>query len=127
MIRLLSFFLLAFEGANSVAPRCLEAPTFSGAGACFAIIPKYIFNAETLCCEYFEYGGCGRDPNSLFETKEECERTCFLPASSGLEGYDSDVSPADPDCTYEGTTPEETTLHRVLKDYLEPEDDWYNL
>lgn len=45
-------------------------------GPCLAYIEMYYFNSETKKCEQFIYGGCDGNGNR-FQTKEECENSCF--------------------------------------------------
>ncbi|KIH56366.1 Kunitz/Bovine pancreatic trypsin inhibitor domain protein [Ancylostoma duodenale] len=45
-------------------------------GPCFALIPRYGFDAETGTCVMFMYGGCQGNGNN-FETMEECQDSCL--------------------------------------------------
>ncbi|CAD7079099.1 unnamed protein product [Hermetia illucens] len=44
-------------------------------GDCYALIPRFYYNAESNECLKFHYGGCGGNDNN-FLTKEECEKAC---------------------------------------------------
>lgn len=41
-----------------------------------AFFPKVTFNAETLKCQRYIYGGCGGTAN-LYSSTEECMSTCY--------------------------------------------------
>ncbi|XP_064398674.1 leishmanolysin-like peptidase isoform X2 [Halichondria panicea] len=58
--------------AFAVPVNCdMEADT----GSCFALIPRYFFNAKTGKCEMFTYGGCGGNNNN-YKTLQECTQQC---------------------------------------------------
>merc|ERR1712098_464460 len=44
-------------------------------GTCEAFFPSWGFNSMTGACESFIFGGCGGNAN-IFETEEECMKTC---------------------------------------------------
>lgn len=44
--------------------------------ACMAFFPRYTFNAKTLRCEKYSYGGCGETQN-LYKTLTECMSSCL--------------------------------------------------
>ena len=58
----------------------MEADT----GSCFALIPRYFFNATTGKCEMFTYGGCGGNGNN-YRSLQECSQQCN--PNSGLIYY----------------------------------------
>ncbi|KAK7473995.1 hypothetical protein BaRGS_00034764 [Batillaria attramentaria] len=45
-------------------------------GLCKAAFPRYYYDSQTNACEFFIYGGCGKNGNN-FETLAECEATCL--------------------------------------------------
>jgi len=49
---------------------------FENGISCLALFYKFFYNAETLQCEQFVYGGCGDTVANRFDTKEECESFC---------------------------------------------------
>ena len=62
-----------------IQPICLQPKDI---GRCRAMRPKWYFDESRKTCKLFHWGGCGGNQNK-FETKQECERTCRLPKSSG--------------------------------------------
>ncbi|XP_028925991.1 tissue factor pathway inhibitor [Ornithorhynchus anatinus] len=64
---------LATCGISGIPPVC-QLPRRKG--PCKEKHHQYYFNMATRTCEPFIYGGCGGSKNR-FQTKEECQMTCF--------------------------------------------------
>ncbi len=43
---------------------------------CKAAVQMFYYNAKTMSCAEFTYGGCLASPN-MFGSKEDCEKTCL--------------------------------------------------
>ncbi|RCN35665.1 Kunitz/Bovine pancreatic trypsin inhibitor domain protein [Ancylostoma caninum] len=63
-------FLPSFTADDPVCTLPLEK------GPCFALLPRYGFDAELGKCVMFMYGGCQGNGNN-FETLEECQVSCL--------------------------------------------------
>lgn len=66
------------EGSGDDSPlfngteACKAAPD---TGPCFGLLQRYFYNASSMSCELFQYGGCLGNQNN-FENERECLQRC---------------------------------------------------
>lgn len=78
MLTLATALLLAGCQSNSdkLPAECQLKPE---SGRCRAAIERYWFDPQTESCKAFIWGGC--DGVAPFETLQDCQRTCNVPAT----------------------------------------------
>ncbi|CAG7732167.1 unnamed protein product, partial [Allacma fusca] len=77
--RFASISLQAVPSSKSEDPCTQEVSP----GRCRAFFARFYFNPAANRCQFFIYGGCGRNDNN-FKTKESCEATCLRSHSTTI-------------------------------------------
>ncbi|XP_063793716.1 kunitz-type protease inhibitor 2 [Pseudophryne corroboree] len=54
-------------------------------GRCRAAFPRWYFDAESMCCHSFTYGGCGGNKNN-YMTEQDCLNKCVVAHDDDDEG-----------------------------------------